>query len=117
MIPHNRYLALTVCAAAATLLAPLAGRAQDSSLTALPTVRMIATREGPRAPLDLPYAVTLTRPDALAALRKTGVDELLFAVHGVALANRRNPAQEDDNPCRPRHFGSNLRVGKFSRSC
>lgn len=83
----------TLCAAA-LLLAPSAGRAQDSTRAALPAVSVTATREGSRAPLDLPYAVTLTRPDALAALRKTGVDELLFAVPGVALANRQNPAQD-----------------------
>ena len=57
-------------------------------------VRVTATREGPRAPIELPYAITLTRPDALAALRRQGVDELLFAVPGVALANRQNPAQD-----------------------
>jgi len=57
-------------------------------------VRVTATREGPRAPIELPYAITLTRPDSLAALRRQGVDELLFAVPGVALANRQNPAQD-----------------------
>ena len=66
----------------------------DSSAAALPTVVVTATREGPRAPIDLPYAVTLTRPDSLAALRRLGADELLFAVPGVALANRQNPAQD-----------------------
>ena len=78
----------------ALLLLPADSFAQDTSRTALPTVKVTATREGPRAPIDLPYAVTLTRPDSLAALRKTGVDELLFAVPGVALANRQNPAQD-----------------------
>ena len=66
----------------------------DSSAAALPTVRVTATREGPRAPIELPYAVTLTRPDSFAALRRLGADELLFAVPGVALANRQNPAQD-----------------------
>src|SRR3954462_7325775 len=73
---------------------PLVAAAQDSARTALPPVKVTATREGPRAPLELPYAVTLTRPDSLAALRRLGVDELLFAVPGVALANRQNPAQD-----------------------
>jgi iron complex outermembrane recepter protein len=76
------------------LLLPAALPAQDSARTALPPVRVTATREGPRTPLELPYAVTLTRPDSLAALRRLGVDELLFAVPGVALANRQNPAQD-----------------------
>lgn len=69
-------------------------RAQDSTRARLPLVRVTATREGPRSPLELPYAITVTRPDSLAALRRTGVDELLFAIPGVALANRQNPAQD-----------------------
>src|SRR5829696_6610272 len=69
-------------------------RVAPATAAALPGVRVTATREGPRAPLELPYAVTLTRPDSLAALRRLGVDELLFAVPGVALANRQNPAQD-----------------------
>src|SRR5882672_4855630 len=80
----------------ALLVRPAMGAAQDTTRArpALPPVRVTATREGPRAPLDLPYAVTLTRPDSLAALKRLGVDELLFAVPGVALANRQNPAQD-----------------------
>src|SRR4051812_41167012 len=81
----------------AVLLASLASAsplgAQDSS-RALPAVRVTATREGPRAALDLPYAITSVRPDSLAATRRLGVDELLFAIPGVALANRQNPAQD-----------------------
>ena len=38
--------------------------------------------------------MTVAAPDPLAALRRAGVDELLFAVPGVALANRQNPAQD-----------------------
>lgn len=71
---------------------PALTSAQDTVRIA--PVRVTATREGPRAPLDLPYALTLTRPDSLAALRRLGVDELLFAVPGVSLANRQNPAQD-----------------------
>ncbi len=77
------------------LSVPLALCAQDSTARpVLPTVRITAVREGPRSPLELPYAATLVRPDSLAALRRTGVDELLFAVPGVSLANRQNPAQD-----------------------
>jgi iron complex outermembrane receptor protein len=71
--------------------------ARDSLVRAaatLPSVRVTATREGPRSSLELPYAVTLTRPHSLAAARRQGVDELLFAVPGVTLANRQNPAQD-----------------------
>lgn len=91
---NSRHFPAAATACVALLVAPASLRAQDSARTALPTVNVTATREGPRAPLDLPYAVTLTRPDALAALRRTGVDELLFAVPGVSLANRQNPAQD-----------------------
>ncbi|HEY2065088.1 MAG TPA: TonB-dependent receptor [Gemmatimonadaceae bacterium] len=80
------------------LILPVAVAAQDSARVApkpaLPPVRITATREGPRAPLELPYAVTVVRPDSLAALKRIGVDELLFAVPGVSLANRQNPAQD-----------------------
>jgi iron complex outermembrane receptor protein len=84
-----------VVAMGAALIAiqPQMASAQDTA-TALPTVRVTATREGPRAPLELPYAVTITTPDSLAALRRLGVDELLFAVPGVSLANRQNPTQD-----------------------
>ena len=68
--------------------------AQDSVRATLPGVQVTATREGPRAPIELPYAVTIARPDSLAALRRTGVDELVFAIPGVLLANRQNPAQD-----------------------
>ncbi len=75
-------------------LAPAAALSQDSARAALPTVRVTATREGPRSPLVLPYGVTQVKPDSLAALRRAGIDELLFATPGVALANRQNPAQD-----------------------
>lgn len=85
-------------AALVSLLVPAALAGQDSTRgiqkPALPPVRITATREGPRAPLELPYAITLTRPNSLAALKRMGVDELLFAVPGVSLANRQNPAQD-----------------------
>lgn len=71
--------------------------AQDSTARThpvLPTVRVTATREAPRAPIELPYAISTVAPDSLAALRRLGVDELLFGVPGVALANRQNPAQD-----------------------
>ena len=84
---------LSASSAAAQQSARDTSRAAPSPAT-LATVRVTATREGPRAPIELPYAVTLTRPDSLAALRRLGADELLFAVPGVALANRQNPAQD-----------------------
>jgi iron complex outermembrane recepter protein len=77
---------------AAGLFLPSILAAQDTVVVA--PVRVTATREGPRAPIELPYAVTISHPDSLAAVRRLGVDELLFAIPGVALANRQNPAQD-----------------------
>lgn len=105
LVPRGRALPLALvasCAASAALHAQVPARDStraDSARSAkrpatLEAVRVTGTREGPRAPIELPYAVTLTRPDSLAALRRQGVDELLFAVPGVALANRQNPAQD-----------------------
>ena len=93
MMPSSHRATASVVASALLFL-PWGATAQDTTRAALPTVNVTATREGPRSAIELPYAVTLTRPDTLAALRKTGVDELLFAVPGVALANRQNPAQD-----------------------
>jgi len=105
-VPGGRasLLALVALLAASALHAQVPARdtartvTRDSARTTRPAtlegVRVTATREGPRAPIELPYAVTLTRPDSLAAVRRQGIDELLFAVPGVALANRQNPAQD-----------------------
>ncbi len=91
---HRRSILLRAAPIVLLFLGVQRAEAQDSLRARLPTVRVTATREGPRAPLELPYAVTIVRPDSLAALRKTGVDELLFAVPGVLLANRQNPSQD-----------------------
>src|SRR6478752_8258321 len=88
----RRAIAAALPFAALATTSPL--RAQDTTRARLPVVEVTATREGPRAPMELPYAITLTRPDSLAAMRRQGVDELLFAVPGVALANRQNPTQD-----------------------
>ena len=89
----RRVLQLSLMCIVAT--APVeAQRDSARARTALPTVRITATRDGPRAPLELPYAITTTAPDSLIAARRLGVDELLFAIPGVALANRQNPAQD-----------------------
>ena len=95
--PRSPARRLPLAVLATFLLTPPAARAQDSARAphpVLPPVRVTATREGPRPAVELPYALTVTRPDSLAAARRLGVDELLFAVPGVALANRQNPAQD-----------------------
>src|ERR1700716_142085 len=97
-----------LCLASVVVAVPGVAATQDAT-RALPAVRVTATREGPRAPLELPYALTLTRPDSLAALRRLSVDELLFAVPGVAIANRQNPAQ--DPRVSIRGFGARTQFG------
>src|SRR6476469_2351766 len=103
LVPHG-LLAPAALLAASALHAQVPARDTARTVTrdgvcyarpaTLEGVRVTATREGPRAPIELPYAVTLTRPDSLAALKRLGIDELLFAVPGVSLANRQNPAQD-----------------------
>ncbi len=84
---------LIVLSAAATAIGSAPVDAQDSARV-LPTVRVTTTREGPRASLELPYALTSASPHTLSAARRQGIDELLVAIPGVALASRQNPAQD-----------------------
>ena len=98
---HHTIRALRACALAVLVHASPA-QAQDSARASRPEggvvrvspVRVTATRDGSRSSLEVPYAVTVARADSLAALRRAGVDELLFAVPGVSVANRQNPAQD-----------------------
>src|SRR5258708_12732495 len=83
------------------LCAPGTLAAQDSARASLPAIRVTATREGPRTIVELPFAISRVRPDSLAALRRAGVDELLFAIPGFALPNRQNPAQYPRVTIRP----------------
>lgn len=61
----------------------------------LPTVQVTVTRDSRRSPLDLPYAITVARPDsARPGQRHLGLDETLLLLPGVAIANRTNPTQD-----------------------
>lgn len=61
----------------------------------LPTVEVTVTRDSRRSPLDLPYAITVVRPDsARPGQRHLGLDETLLLLPGVAVANRNNPSQD-----------------------
>ena len=54
-----------------------------------------ATREAPRSPLDLPFAVMSVQPDSTRpGIRHLSLDEMLIVLPGVAVANRTNPAQD-----------------------
>ena len=61
----------------------------------LPPVVVTVTRDAARSPLDLPYAITATRPDsARPGQRHLSLDETLFLLPGVTVANRNNPTQD-----------------------
>ncbi len=61
----------------------------------LAPVHVSVTRERARSPLELPYAITVTRTDsARPGQRNLGVDELLLGLPGITVANRYNPTQD-----------------------
>jgi iron complex outermembrane receptor protein len=81
-----------VFAGAALLLATRA-HAQDSVAKLPPIVTV--TRDIGRSALDLPYAISETRPDsARPGQTHLLVDQTLFLLPGVTVANRNNPSQD-----------------------
>ncbi|HVE78870.1 MAG TPA: TonB-dependent receptor [Gemmatimonadaceae bacterium] len=71
--------------------------AQDtpSPTPTLTPVEVTVTREAARSPLDLPFAVSSTRPDsARPGQRHLALDETLLLLPGVTVANRYNPTQD-----------------------
>jgi iron complex outermembrane receptor protein len=61
----------------------------------LPRVLVTVTRDAERSAYELPYAISLVRPDsARPGQRHLAVDELLLVLPGVTVANRFNPAQD-----------------------
>src|SRR5438094_9133791 len=68
--------------------------AQDTVPRRLPPV-VTVTRDVGRSPLDLPYAISIVRPDSLApGQTHLLVDETLQGLPGVTVANRNNPTQD-----------------------
>jgi iron complex outermembrane receptor protein len=75
-------------------VAPSALRAQDSSAVRLPPV-ITVTRDVGRSSLELPFAISETRPDsARPGQSHTALDQTLFLLPGVTVANRNNPSQD-----------------------
>jgi iron complex outermembrane receptor protein len=73
---------------------PLAPAAAQDSVARLPPVVTI-TRDVGRSALDLPFAITETRPDsARPGQTHMLVDQTLFLLPGVTVANRNNPSQD-----------------------
>ena len=68
--------------------------AQDSVVRRLPPV-VTVSRDVGRSPLDLPFSVSEVRPDsARPGQLHTLVDQALFLLPGVTVANRNNPSQD-----------------------
>ena len=77
------------------VVAGTAGVAGAQQPARLPEVEVTVTREAARSPLELPYAITSVHPDSLRpGQRHLSFDELLFALPGLAVANRANPTQD-----------------------
>src|SRR4051812_10035461 len=69
-------------------------RAQDTVIARLPPV-VTVTRDIGRSALEVPYAISETRPDsARPGQPHLLVDQTLFLLPGVTVANRANPSQD-----------------------
>jgi iron complex outermembrane receptor protein len=76
----------------------------------LAPVRVTVNRDAPRAPLDLPYAISVTLPDSSRPGQShTQLNETLFELPGVSAQNQFNPSQ--DPRISIRGFGSRAAFG------
>lgn len=94
------------------LIVPVSGSAQarDTIPTRLTPVEVRVTRDAARSPLDVPFAVSILRPDSMRpGQRHLALDETLFLLPGVTVANRHNPTQ--DPRIAIRGFGSRAAFG------
>lgn len=99
----SRILAATSLAGAAAALCcgitPLVAQ-QDTTARRDTVVQRLApvvtvTRERGRSPLDVPYAISTVTPDSSRpGQRHLSLDETLFLLPGVTVANRTNPSQD-----------------------
>ena len=104
--PFSRLAGLVAVVAAALPLA-----AQDTLPRRLPPVTV--TRDAGRSPLDLPFAISSTRPDSLVpGLTHTLVEQSLALLPGITVANRTNPSQ--DTRVSIRGFGARSQFGARS---
>ncbi|HET7563356.1 MAG TPA: TonB-dependent receptor [Gemmatimonadaceae bacterium] len=91
------------CAAVAAVFStavatPLSAQQTDTlplPTATLPPVVVTVTRDAARSPLELPFAISATRPDSVRpGQRHLSLDETLFLLPGVTVANRNNPTQD-----------------------
>src|SRR5689334_10992327 len=102
-VPSSRLAGFVALFATALPLA-----AQDTLPRRLPPVTV--TRDAGRSPLDLPFAISSTRPDSLVpGLTHTLVEQSLALLPGVTVANRTNPSQ--DTRVSIRGFGARSQFG------
>ena len=96
----------------AALVFSTAALAQDTLATRLPPV-VTVTRDIGRSPLDLPYAISIVRPNSLLpGQTHTMVEQTLSLLPGVTVANRTNPSQ--DTRISVRGFGARSQFGARS---
>lgn len=77
------------------VLASFSLRAQDTAATQLPPVLVEVGRGSHGSPLELPFAVSVQRPDsARPGQRHLSIDETLWLVPGLTVSNRNNPSQD-----------------------
>lgn len=102
--PYRKFAILLVCT-----IALGSAHAQDTAVTKLPAV-VTVTRDIRRSALDLPFAITETRPDsARPGQTHLNIDQALFMLPGVTVANRTNPSQ--DTRISIRGFGARSQFG------
>jgi iron complex outermembrane receptor protein len=76
----------------------------------LSPVRVTVSRDVPRPPIDLPYAISVAHPDTTRpAQSHTRLDETLLLLPGVTVENRFNPSE--DPRIAVRGFGSRSAFG------
>jgi iron complex outermembrane receptor protein len=108
VLVFRRIIVVTLAACAALSTAG----AQDSLPRKLPPV-VTVTRDIGRSPLDLPYAISNTRPDSvLPGQTHMLVEQTLSLLPGVTVANRTNPSQ--DTRISIRGFGARSQFGARS---
>ncbi|MGH7717349.1 MAG: TonB-dependent receptor family protein [Gemmatimonadaceae bacterium] len=95
MQPHRVAICAWIAVATMAALTPRLRAQQAETPARLPTVQVTVTRESARSTLELPFAVTMTRPDSMRpGLRHITLDETLFLLPGVIVVNRNNPTQD-----------------------
>nr|MDQ6926662.1 Plug domain-containing protein [Candidatus Eremiobacteraeota bacterium] len=88
-------IARWVSIAVVAMLAGARPLASQGDTPKLAPVTVSVTRDRARSSLDLPYAISVERPDSSRpGQRHLALDEMLLLIPGVTVANRYNPTQD-----------------------